>query len=102
MKNRSEIIDRVEEIQIKALIENIGSNEEELQVREEVADLVIELVNSNSVLDDVSLSAYLFDVDGEACVVLGENIADAMDRLEKEQPDSHYEMKYSKSLDVIY
>ena len=50
MINRSEIIDRVEEIQIKALIENIGSNEEELQVREEVADLVIELVKSNSVL----------------------------------------------------
>lgn len=52
--------------------------------------------------DENSLSCYLFKVDKEECVVLGKNIADAIDRLEKEEPDAKYELIYNKSLDCIY
>lgn len=56
MIDRQEILDKIEGIQELAYAINIGSNEEQLQVREEVADLIIELVKSNSVLGGVVVS----------------------------------------------
>ena len=76
--------------------------------KQEVEDMIKDIaeyskaINENSVIPDVSLSCYLFKVDGEDCFVLGENIADAIDRLEKEEPNAEYELVHSKSLDCIY
>ena len=74
------------------------------EVAQQICDLLNEhgLVSKNESLHDVILSCYLFKVDGEDCFVLGENIADAIDRLEKEDPNAEYEMVHSKSLDCIY
>lgn len=60
------------------------------------------LASNTEIIGNVSLSCYLFKVDNEDCFVLGENIADAIDRLEKEEPNAEYELVHSKTLDCIY
>ena len=79
-----------------ASIEEHGFSEEYVEWLEK------KLVNKTNDIHDVSLSCYLFKVDGEDCFVLGENISDAIDRLEKEEPNAEYELVHSKSLDCIY
>ena len=49
---RYKLMDQIEEIQDRANEENIGSNEAELQMREDVADLIIELARRVEVLED--------------------------------------------------
>lgn len=72
------------------------------EIISDVLDAYAKAINKNSVIPDVSLSCYLFKVDNEDCFVLGENIGDAIDRLEKEEPNAEYELVHSKSLDCIY
>lgn len=46
-------------------------------------------------------TVYLMDIDGEATVVIAENIADAMDKAEK-IAKVDYAMVYHKSLPLLY
>ena len=60
--NKSDLIDKIEEIQHRANKENIGSNEAELQAREEIADLFYSLVKNSDLLHSV-MSCYVKEID---------------------------------------
>lgn len=49
-----------------------------------------------------ALFAYIFEVDGDRCIVLGESISDAMDKLEEDETILDYELCQANSLDVFY
>lgn len=65
--DRSDLLDKIEEIQDKANNENLGSNEAELQAREEIADLFYSLVKNNDSLHSVSGSLPIWTTDCPTC-----------------------------------